>query len=407
MLAGRALWCVLFLILGACSALPRVEFTALEQQLAEVPGFKDIRTWADGTSDDFKRDGITLPFGGPRSVRYLALSSGGSGGAFGAGVLVGWTASGSRPVFDVVSGVSTGALIAPFAFLGSEYDRTLTEIYTGDVAGEVVQMRFLPVGLLGSGILRPEPLRNLVEKYTDEELLAAIAREHAKGRRLLIVTTNMDAQRGVVWDVGKIAASGRPEALKLFRDILVASSSVPAIFPPVLIDVQAEGKHFQEMHADGGPSVQVFTMPEGLLATANSRLLPKGTRADLYIVINNALIPEFKVISNNTFALGDRGLHTMIKSQTRGSIDATYAFTKRAGIGFHIASIDRTVQYDSLDPFNADYVRSLFKLGYDQSRSGQVWKSEPVFTEQHAPLLHSHSKSSADGAISTTTAPSL
>jgi hypothetical protein len=398
-LVGRSIACTIILILPACATLPRTEFTAREQQSAEVPGFKGIRTWGDGTPADFERNGVTLPSTDSHSVRYLALSSGGSGGAFGAGVLVGWTASGSRPVFDLVSGVSTGALIAPFAFLGSEYDRTLAEIYTSDVAGDVVQMRFLPAGLFGSGILRPEPLRHLVEKYADERLLVAIAREHRKGRRLLMVTTNMDAQRAVVWDMGKIAASGRPEALKLFRDILVASASVPAVFSPVLIDVQAGGKHFQEMHADGGPSIQVFTVPEGLLATASSRLLPKGTRADLYVVINNALIPEFKVTSNNTFAVGDRGLDTMIKSQTRGSLDATYAFTKRAGIGFHVASIDRAVPYNALDPFNADYVRTLFKLGYDQAISGQVWKTAPVFIEQGAPRLKPQYKSSSDGAV--------
>ena len=340
--------------------------------------FKGIRTWADSTLEDFKRNGVTLPSTGSHSVRYLALSSWGSGGAFGAGVLVGWTASGSRPVFDLVSGVSTGALIAPFAFLGSEYDRTPAEIYTSDVF-DVVQMQFLPAGLFGSGILQPEPLRRLVEKYADERLLVAIAGEHRKGRRLLVVTTNMDAQRAVVWDMGKIAASGRFEALKLFRDILVASASVPAIFPPVLIDVQAGGKHFQEMHADGGPSTQVFTIPEGLLSAASSRLLPKGTQADLYVVINNALFQEFKVTSNNTFAIGGRGLDTMIKSQTRGSLDATYAFTKRTGIGFHVASIDRAVPYSALDPFNAAYVRTLFKLGYDQAMSGHVWKTAPVF----------------------------
>lgn len=218
-----------------------------------------------------------------------------------------------------------------------------------------------------------------MEKYADERLLVAIAREHRKGRRLLVVTTNMDAQRAVVWDMGKIAASDRPEALKLFRDILVASAGVPAVFPPILIDVQAEGKHFAEMHADGGPSIQVFTIPEGLLSTASSRLLPKGTRADLYVLINNALFPEFKVTSNNTFAVGDRGLDTMIKAQTRRSLDATYAFTKRAGIGFHVASIDRAVPYSALDPFNASYVRTLFKLGYEQAISGQVWKTAPIF----------------------------
>jgi Patatin-like phospholipase len=252
---------------------------------------------------------------------------------------VGWTANGKRPSFDLVSGVSTGALIAPFAFLGSDYDQALSEIYTSNVTGDIVQIQFLPAALLNSGILRSEPLRNLVEKFADEKLLAAIASEHVKGRRLIMVTTNMDAQRGVVWDMGKIAASGRPEALALFRDIMVASVSVPAEFPPVLIDVQANGKHFQEMHADGGPSIQVLTVPEGLLAEAGPSLLPNGTRAELYVIVNNALIPEFKVTPQSTFAVGYRGLDTMIKAETRDALYATYAFTKRTGIGFHIASI--------------------------------------------------------------------
>jgi hypothetical protein len=390
--------CVIIMLLSTCATPPRTEFTAQEQQIAEVPGFRGIRTWADGTLEDFNRAGISLLPTGSRPFRYLALSSGGSGGAFGAGVLVGWTASGKRPSFDLVSGVSTGALIAPFAFLGSDYDQVLSEIYTSGVTGDIVQIQFLPAALLNSSILRSEPLRNLVARFADEQLLAAIAREHIKGRRLLMVTTNMDAQRGVVWDMGKIAASGRPEALALFRDIMVASVSVPAEFPPVLIDVQANGKHFQEMHADGGPSIQVLTVPEGLLAQAASSLLPNGTRAELYVVVNNALIPEFKVTPQSTFAVGYRGLDTMIKAETRDALYATYAFTKRAGIGFHIASIDRSVPYNALDPFSKEYVGALFKLGYDQALSGNVWKTAPVFIEQSAPRMHDY-KTSSDIAV--------
>ena len=189
--------------------------------------------------------------------------------------------------------MSTGALIAPFAFLGSEYDRTLAKSILATLLATLFRCSFFQQDYWALE-LQPEPLRRLVEKYADERLLVAIAGEHRKGRRLLVVTTNMDAQRAVVWDMGKIAASGRFEALKLFCDILVASASVPAIFPPVLIDVQAGGKHFQEMHADGGPSTQVFTIPEGLLSAASSRLLPKGTQADLYVVINNALFQSSK-----------------------------------------------------------------------------------------------------------------
>jgi len=399
----RSIACTICLILAACTAVPRTEFTAQEQKIAQVSGFIGIRSWGDGTFKDFKRDGVTPPSTDSPSSQYLALSGGGAGGAFGAGVLLGWTASGARPVFDLVSGVSTGALIAPFAFLGSRYDFALRDIYTGDVAGNLLQMRFIPAGLLGSGILQPEPLQRLVEQYADEKLLAAIAREYSKGRRLLVITTNMDAQRSVVWDMGKIAASGRPEALKLFRNILIAAVSVPAVLPPVLIDVEAEGRHFQEMHADGGTSTQVFTVPEGLLAAANSLGIPQRKEAELYIVINNALIPEFEVTSNNTFVVGDRGLETMIKSQTRSMLDATYAFSKRARIGFHVASIDRSIPYRALDPFNVDYMRALFKLGYDQALSGQVWKGAPTFVDRSVSKSPTHNELSPDTATLTAT----
>jgi hypothetical protein len=380
MLAGRSIACAILLVPAACTTLPRADFSAQEQRIAEVPGFKGIRTWGDGTPGDLQRDDFTLPQSSARTLHYLALSSGGSGGAFGAGVLAGWTAKGTRPTFDIVSGVSTGALIAPLAFLGSDYDQQLSDIYTSGAASSVFQTKLLPLGLLGSGLLQAEPLRRLIASYANEKLLAAVAREHRKGRRLLVVTTNMDAQRPVVWDMGRIAASGHPDALKLFRDVLIASTSIPAVFPPVLIDVEAAGRHIQEMHADGGTALQVFTVPEGLLTTLHP---PLGTRANLYVVINNALMPEFEVTANNTFAVGDRGVETMIKFQTRGSLNAIYAFAKQAGIDFHLASIDRAVPYDATDPFNLDYTRTLFKLGYDQALSGNVWRAAPVFVDRN------------------------
>jgi hypothetical protein len=399
MLADRLLACAILLVPAACTTLPRADFSAQEQRIAEIPGFEGIRTWGDGVPDDFQRNDFTLPRPSARTAHYLALSSGGAGGAFGAGVLAGWTAKGTRPTFDLVSGVSTGALIAPFAFLGSDYDQQLSDIYTSGAASSVFRNKLLALGLLSSGLLQAEPLRRLIESYASEKLLAAVAQEHRKGRRLLVATTNMDAQRPVVWDMGKIAASGRPGALKLFRDVLVASASIPAEFPPVLIDVQAAGRRIQEMHADGGTSLQVFIVPEGLLAKASSFRPRQGTRANLYIVINNALMPEFDVTSDNTFAIGGRGLETMIKFQTRGSVNAIYAFAKQAGIDFNVASIDRTVPYDAIDPFNVDYTRTLFKLGHDQALSGYVWRAAPVFVDRSVSQSPSGYRAFANPAV--------
>jgi hypothetical protein len=368
-----------FLALAGCASVPRTPFSAKDQALAQVPGFSKIRVWGDGTFEDFERQGLGPPKQARASLQYLALSGGGSGGAFGAGVLAGWTASGKRPRFDLVSGVSTGALTAPFAFLGSAYDETLTYIYTSGITSKLFQMKWLPSGLFGSGLLEPEPLRKLVEQYATSELLAAIAAEHDKGRRLIVITTNMDAQRPVVWDMGRIAGSGNPGALKLFQDVLVASASIPAALPPVLIDVRSESQAFQEMHSDGATATQVFTIPDGVLASPSTRGLPRTDRADLYVIINNAMIPEFEVVPNSTFAVGGRGLATMMKSQTRSAINATYGFAKSMGIRFHLAAIDKIVPYDPSDAFNKDYMQTLFKLGYEQSVSGRLWRSAPTF----------------------------
>jgi predicted acylesterase/phospholipase RssA len=380
--------------LAGCASAARTSFTPREQAIAQLPGFPGVRVWGDGSIDEFARQGLGPSPGKANSLTYLALSGGGSGGAFGAGVLAGWTASGKRPHFDLVSGVSTGALIAPFAFLGPAYDETLRYIYTSGITSTLYQMKWLPSGLLGSGLLEAEPLRRMVEQYATDELLAAVAAEHKKGRRLIVVTTNMDAQRPVVWDMGRIASSGQPGALKLFQDVLVASASIPAAFPPVLIDVQAGSQAFQELHSDGATASQVFTIPDSVLISARPFAarpgsanpgstppgkLPRMGKATLYVIINNALIPEFEVVPNSTFSVGSRALSTMIKAQTRSAINATYGFARRVGIGFHLAAINKAIPYSPTDAFNKDYMQTVFKLGYEESLSGKIWKSAPVF----------------------------
>jgi hypothetical protein len=369
---------VVALALAACASTPRIPFTVEEQAIAEVPGFPNVRIWGDGTFAEAERKNLGPRPAKGKSLQILAISGGGSAGAFGAGVLAGWTALGTRPQFDVVSGVSTGALTAPFAFLGPAYDKELVHLYTSGVTSNIFRMKFLPAGLLGTSLFEVGAFRQLVEQYATEDMLRAVAAEHRKGRRLIVVTTNMDAQRPVVWNMGLIAASGRPDALKLFQDVLIASASIPAILPPVLIDVTAEGKSFQELHADGATATQVFTIPEGILAAASPKLLPHIGKAELWVVVNNTLAPEFKLTPEGTLSVGGRGLATMLKAQLRSGIIASYGFTKQAGIQFRLANIDRQVPYDPADAFNTDYMRTLFKLGYDRTTAGTLWKDKPV-----------------------------
>ena len=196
----------------------------------------------------------------PPVSNLLAISGGAEDGAFGAGLLVGWSDTGTRPSFDLVTGVSSGALIAPFAFLGREYDGQLREIFTKYGRQDIFTYN-VPGLLEGSALADDAPLARLIERYVDDAFMQDIARERAKGRVLLIGTTNLDTQRPVMWDMGRIAMSRNPDAKSLFRKILLASATLPEIFPPVRIQVRVGGQNYDELHVDGGVTRQVFMTP--------------------------------------------------------------------------------------------------------------------------------------------------
>jgi hypothetical protein len=368
---------ILMVLMSGCASLPRTALSEADQDAAVIEGFSGIRFWGDGPAGELGLGGsMSRPQMRSGRISYLVLSGGGSGGAYGAGVLAGWSAVGTRPTFDVVSGVSTGALIAPFAFLGSSYDPILTELYTSGVAETLFKPR--PVALFfGPAISDATPLRHLVARYVTNDMLRNIATEHEKGRRFFVVTTNLDAQRTVIWDMGAIAASGDDHALDLFRDVLIASASIPAVFPPVMIDVKVDGKRFQEMHADGGATTQLFTAPESLLASADIDPPIKQGRVDLYIILNGTLDPEFESVKSATLAIAGRAYSTLVKTHARSTVNATYALTQRAGIKFNLTYLDEVVAYKITDPFNTDYMRRLFAIGHQKAVSGNAWRKRP------------------------------
>ena len=261
---------------------PRIPFTAADEAAAVIPGMPDARFWADSTAD-FNRALPSQP--GP----WLMLSTGGSDGAFGAGLLNGLSAAGNRPDYSVVTGVSTGALMAPFVFAGSRYDDALKAAYTQISAADIFE-----VGGTGESFVDSWPLKDLIAKQITPALLADIAAEYQRGRRLFVVTTDIDAERSVVWNMGAIAAHGGDAALNLFRSVLLASGSVPGAFPPVLIDVEVNGKRFAEMHVDGGVGGQFFVAPAALMESTSGYRIPA---TQLYIVINSGLEPEFQVVA--------------------------------------------------------------------------------------------------------------
>ena len=340
----------------------RPAFSETEQNLAVVPGMPDVRFWAD-SEPDFVRALPQVP--GP----WLIFSGGGADGAFGSGLLNGWSQAGTRPNFAVVTGVSSGALIATYAFLGSSTDEQLREHFTTITAADIFEVGGTPESLLDTW-----PLKSMIAKQITPEFLAAIAAEHRKGRRLFVVTTNLDAERAVIWNMGAIAAHGSEAALKLFREVLLSSASLPGMFPPGIIETEAKGRTLQEIHADGGLTRPFFIAPDSVLAHAKS-VLPPST--EFYIVLNSKVTPDFFMTDRSTVGVLARSIAVALKAVMRSEAQRIAAVAKREGIGFNIAYItdDFTAQAHSL--FDSKYMQALFDWAVRQAKSGAVFHKEP------------------------------
>jgi hypothetical protein len=311
------------------------------------------------------------------TASYLAVSGGGENGAFGAGLLVGWTKTGTRPEFKVVTGVSTGALTAPFAFLGPAYDDRLAGIYTSITADEVLESRGFLAAVTDDAMADTAPLRRTIAKYVTVDLLAAIAHEHERGRILLIGTTDLDAQRGVIWNIGKIAASGDPGALDLVRSILVASAAIPGAFPPVMIDVMADGQPYQEMHVDGGATAQVFIYPPSLKVAELAKKAGIVRRRDVYVIRNARLDADWADVKRSTLSIAGRAISSLIQTQGVGDLYRIYTVSQRDGVGFHLAYIPSSFDVKLEAPFDQTYMRALFDLGLKLGAQGYPWQARP------------------------------
>lgn len=342
--------------------IPRNAFTATEQDVATIPNIPNARFWADSEADYLR----ALP---PKRGPWLILSTGGEDGAYGAGLLGGWSKAGTRPEFSLVTGVSTGALIAPFAFLGSAYDEQLRDSYTTISATDIFE-----IGGKGESFLDTWPLHGLIEKRVTPELLKAIAAEHARGRRLLILTTNLDAGRPVAWDIGAIATRGDQQALDLVRKVMIAAISIPGAFPPMFIEAEGKGRKFEEMHVDGGLGGQFYIAPDTMLASTATSKLPA---TDFYIIANMKLTPDFSLTERSTLGILSRTVNMAIKIVTRNAIDRAYATALRSGIGFHVAFVDQSFNAPARGAFDPDYMKALYEVGFAKGAGPRPFLREP------------------------------
>jgi predicted patatin/cPLA2 family phospholipase len=373
------------LALACCTSVTRIPYTQQEQAAAAIPGIPGARIWADDPAVVTVRRSVVSRVTAKQPI-VLALSGGGADGAFGAGLLAGWSARGTRPQFTLVTGASAGALIAPFAFLGPAYDDKLRSVFaTGEMAN-LLQPEGLAGLFVGTGLFKSKPLRDLIARHVDAPMLAAIAREYQAGRRLYVVTTNLDAQRTTIWDMGKIAASGDPGALDLFRNVLTASASIPGVFSPVLIDVEANGRRFAEMHVDGGVTTNVLILPEAILMSGTP-VFPPDARPKVYVVMNSHLAPDFEVVKASTLQTVIRSFETSVRANTRNTLLASYQFAKGRNWDFNLASIDSNYPKSDTIGFDLAYMQQLFDYGYQRARAGILWQSTPAQLKLPSPSL--------------------
>ena len=377
------------LVVSGCSPLRiRNAPPATANIIDAVVGFHEIRAWANDPEGTIRESLVkSVVQESARStklddrVSVLALSGGGADGAFGAGLLNGWTKTGLRPKFKIVTGISTGALIAPFAFLGSGYDSELKEVYTTFSTGDLLKLKKILKILRGDSIGDDSGFIDVASRYFDREMMKEIAIEHAKGRRLFIGTTNLDAQRAVVWDIGAIATVGGDEALELFRKVLVASASIPVVFPPVYMDVEVDGEIYEEMHVDGGVLTQVFVYGSDVVAdplvVEGSNSTRKRRPIDLYVIRNGKLDPAYEQIGARISPIALRSIRTLIKSQGTGDIFHLLLLSVRDQMNFRLSYIPSEFSYEKKEEFDTEYMGSLFDAGHAMGLDASHWKDGP------------------------------
>ena len=386
-----ALVAVLSVGISGCASLERLPaVTYAQAKQADILDIADARFYISETKQILDvavkaNQRRNLARGVSATRHFLAISGGGDDGAFGAGLLLGWSDRGNRPEFDVVTGVSTGALSAPFAFLGRAYDPQLKAVYTETSAGDIFEKRAPLLGAIaGDALTDNAPLRAMISRRLDEPMVRRIAEEYKKGRLLFILTTNLDQGRPVIWNIGAIASSNHPKARELIVEVLLASTSIPVVFPPVMLDVKIAGARYQGMHFDGGTIAPAFLYtPSISLRTAATRVgisektLRTERRRVAYVIRNGRLTRPEESVRLQTVAIAKEALSTMIASSGVNDTYRMYLLARRDGVDFNLASINDDFDVPYKGPFDKDYMQTLFEYGYQKGRAGYPWQKAP------------------------------
>lgn len=368
----------------ACSNLPRNEAVPPEEiSEAKILGDENIRyfPWEKRSLNKLKQLAFNNINNNETSLKkigqsYLSISGGGDNGAFGAGLLCGWTNAGTRPSFDLVTGISTGALIATFAYLGSDYDYVLRDVYTDVNQKDILIQKGLYGLLFGDSFANTKPLSELIEKHITKAIIDDVAYEYTiKKRMLWVATTDLDAGRPVIWDMGAIASKGSDEALDLFRKVLLASASIPVAFNPILFDVNVNNNNYQELHVDGGATAEVFLYPTAI----SKAFVPTqyNSISNAYIIRNARIGVKPIETKRNTIEIASRSIDQLIQTQAYGNLNEIYLTALRDQVNFNLAYIADDFKSVEKAPFDKAYMSALFDYGYMLSKNGYPWEKSP------------------------------
>jgi len=353
---------------------------AIIPNLSKVRFYADTQTFTKTELNDVAvnfRKGMQRSYSKDRSWNVLSISGGGSDGAYGAGILNGWSKSGTRPVFDVVTGVSTGSIIAPFAFLGSKYDPVIKDIYLNLTTDMVLKTNILSGIFGGSALTDNTGLANLIKLHATPDLLSKIGTECRKGRYLMLGTSDLDTQRGVIWNICELANSNAPNKLALFRRVILASAAIPGAFPPVKFDVEADGKQYNELHVDGGISSQVFLYPPAFSPRKVDEILGYKRKRRVFVIRNSKVTPDYQVTNPKLLYVSARSIETLIKNQGLGDLYRIYALARRDNLDYNLTFVPASFNVHADDMFDPHYMSELYKLGESIGRRRNHWYKNP------------------------------
>ncbi|WP_191117468.1 patatin-like phospholipase family protein [Vibrio campbellii] len=368
---------VVFLLFG-CSSAPerRADTVTFSDAPLNISG---SRFWYNGKyymeSYDLGLEFETMMNGRPKSepLNYLALSGGGIDGAFAVGILNSWSEKGSRPDFDMVTGVSTGAIIAIYAFLGQEYDEELKLYYTKTQVEEIFERNSIFSIFRENSLVDTAGFSDKVRTAINKDLVEEIANKRSEGKLLFIGTTSLDNQSLAVWDIGRIAQENTVESVALIQDIIIASSAIPGVFPAKLFDIETKNGDYDELHVDGGISKQVFFLPKWFEIFDF-----KDREQVVYVIRNGRLNERFESTENNIVNISTRSMETMIKNQSNSDVIDIYNLSSSINVEFKLAYVENDYEYTlSTVGEVSDYMNYLYYYGYEKMNTERIWLSRP------------------------------